>query len=53
MEEMQTKYLDLTNKLKSEKYLVRKFREESAIYKSSVDDLEESMSEEKKANCNL
>ena len=50
MEDIQSKYLDLTNKLKSEKNLVRKFREESAIYKSSVDDMEESMSEERKAS---
>ena len=50
MEELQSKCLDLTNKLRSEMRLVKKFREESAIYKSSVNDLEESMSEEKKAS---
>ena len=50
MEDIQSKYLDLTNKLKSEKNMVRKFREESAIYKSSVDEMEESMSKEKMAS---
>ena len=34
MEDIQSKYLDLTIKLKSEKNMVRKFREESARFKN-------------------
>jgi len=50
MEEMQSKFLDLTNKLKPEKSLVKKFRKESAIYKSSVEDMEECMRQENEAS---
>ena len=50
VEEMQSKFLDLTNKLKSERILVKKFREESAIYKSSVEDMEECMRQENEAS---
>ena len=50
MKEMQYKILDLTNKLKSEKNLVKKFREESAIYKSPVEDMEECMRQDKEAS---